>query len=53
MNTYHVGVTMYNSFYIEADTEDEAKQEVCNMEAVDLLCDVLLSITYIDKEKEK
>ena len=42
MNTYRVGVTMYNSFCIEADTEDEARQKVEDMEAVDLLYDCLL-----------
>tara|TARA_R110000782_G_scaffold146386_1_gene239148 strand:+ start:495 stop:662 length:168 start_codon:yes stop_codon:yes gene_type:complete len=52
MNNYYVGVTMYNSFYIEADTEDEARQKVKDMEAVDLLYDVDFNITYTDKEKE-
>ncbi len=52
MNTYHVGVTMYNSFCIEADTEDEARQKVKDMEAVDILYDVDFNITYTDKEKE-
>lgn len=50
-NTYSVGVTMYNSFYVEASSEDEARQIVQDMEATDLLYDVDFNITYIDKEK--
>ena len=36
-NTYSVGVTMYNSFYVEASSEDEARQIIQDMEATDLL----------------
>ena len=50
-NTYSVGVTMHNSFYVEASSEDEARQIVQDMEATDLLYDVDFNITYIDKEK--
>ncbi len=50
-NTYSVGVTMYNSFYVEASSEDEARQIIQDMEATDLLYDVDFNITYIDKEK--
>jgi len=52
VNTYHVGVTMHNSFYIEASTEDEARQKVQDMEATDLLYDVDFNITYIDKGED-
>mgnify|MGYP006156361185 CR=1 FL=1 len=52
VNTYHVGVTMYNSFYIKASTEDEARQKVQDMEATDLLYDVDFNITYIDKGED-
>ncbi len=52
MNTYHVGVTMYNSFCIDADTEDEARQQVRDMEAVDLLYDVDFNINYVVEQEE-
>lgn len=52
VNTYHVGVTMHNSFYVEASSEDEARQIVQDMEATDLLYDVDFNITYIDKGED-
>ena len=48
MDTYHVGITMHNSFYIDASSPEEAQQKVRDMEAVDLLFDVDFNITYTD-----
>ena len=51
MNTYKVGVTIYNSFAIEADTPEEAIQIVRNYSCVDILDDNF-NITDIDLEEE-
>ena len=48
MNTYHVGITMHNFFYIDASSPEEAQQKVRDMESVDLLFDVDFKITYTD-----
>ena len=46
MDTYHVGITMHNSFHIDASSPEEAQQKVRDMESVDLLLDVDFNITY-------
>ncbi len=48
MNTYHVGVTIFNTFCIEADTQEEAEFFVHNMDNNALLNQSDFNITFVD-----
>ena len=50
MNTYKVGVVIYNSFTIEADTPEEASQIVRNYSCVDILDYSDFNVADIDLE---
>ena len=51
MKTYIVGVTIYNAFKIEAETQEDARQQVRDMETLDLMFDADFNITYTDEQE--
>tara|TARA_B100000214_G_scaffold350951_1_gene305005 strand:+ start:210 stop:476 length:267 start_codon:yes stop_codon:yes gene_type:complete len=50
---YQVGVKIYNSFEIEADSEEEAEQKVRELDVYETLDDCDFNITYVDEIKER
>ena len=48
MKKYLVGVTIYNSFEVEADSPEEAKSVVSDMDNDEILQDSDFNITYAD-----
>jgi hypothetical protein len=51
MKNYIVGVTIYNAFHIEAETPEDARQQVRDMDTLDILDDADFNITYTDEQK--
>ena len=49
---YQVGVKIYNSFEVEADSEEEAEEKVRELSIESTLRDSDFNITYVDKIKE-
>lgn len=49
MNKYKVGVKIYNSFEVEADSEDEAEQKVREMDLYDTFEHCDYNICYVDE----
>jgi hypothetical protein len=48
---YQVGITIYNSFEIEADSEEEAEEKVRDFDTFKTLRDAEYDITYVDEIK--
>ena len=51
MKTYQVGVKIYNSFEVEADSEEEAEIKVREMDVYKTLMDCDFNITHVDEVK--
>ena len=49
---YQVGVKIYNSFEIEADSEEEAEQKVRELDVYETLDDCDFNITYVDQIRD-
>ena len=49
MKKYLVGVTIYNSFEVEADSPREARSVVSDMDNDEILQDSDFNITYADE----
>lgn len=50
---YKVEITIYNSFDVEADSEEEAETKVREFSARDILNDCDFNINYVEKEETK
>ena len=48
---YQVGVKIFNSFEVEADSEEEAEQKVRELDVYKTLMDCDFNITYVDEIK--
>ena len=46
---YQVGVKIYNSFEIEADSEEDAEMQVRELDVYKILDDCDFNITYVDE----
>ena len=53
MNKYHVGLTIYNAFEVEANSREEAEEKVRDLSIEDTLDAADYSITYVDELKEE
>lgn len=53
MKKYQVGITIYNSFEVEANSEEEAEEKVREFDTFKTLRDADYNITYVDPIKEK
>ena len=51
MKNYAVGIKIYNTFYIEAESEEEAEQKVRDLDVYQTLDDCDYNITYVDEYK--
>lgn len=51
MKKYQVGVKIYNSFEVEADSEEEAEEKVRELDVYKTLADSDYNITYVDEIK--
>ena len=49
---YQVGVTIYNSFEVEADSEEEAEIQVRTLSIESTLRDSDFNISYVDRVEE-
>lgn len=49
---YQVGVTIYNSFEVEADSEEEAEMQVRTLSIESTLRDSDFNISYVEKLEE-
>jgi hypothetical protein len=49
---YLVGITIYNCFEIEADSEEEAEEQARELDVYQTLDDADYNITYVDEIKE-
>ena len=49
---YQVGVKIFNSFEVEAESEEEAEQKVRELDVYKTLMDCDFNITYVDQIKE-
>jgi len=52
MTKYYVGMTIYNTFEIEADSEEEAEEKVRGLSVYATLDEADYNITYVE-EAEK
>ena len=50
---YQVGVKIFNSFEVEADSEEEAQEKVRELDVYKTLMDCDFNITYVDEIKER
>ena len=50
---YQVGVKIYNSFEVEADSEEDAEMQVREMDLYDTFEDCDYNIVYVDEIKER
>ena len=48
MSKYYVGLTIYNTFEIEAHSEHEAEEKVRDLSLEDTLGDADYNITYVE-----
>jgi len=53
MKKYQVGITIYNSFEVEANSEEEAEELARELDVYQTLDDADYNITYVDEIKEK
>jgi hypothetical protein len=51
MKKYQVGVKIYNSFEVEASSEEEAEEKVRELDVYATLMDCDYNITYVDEIK--
>lgn len=51
MKKYQVGVKIYNSFEVEASSEEEAEEKVRELDVYKTLMDCDYNITYVDEIK--
>ena len=51
MKKYQVGVKIYNSFEVEANSEEEAEEKVRELDVYKTLMDCDYNITYVDEIK--
>ena len=51
MTKYYVGLTIHNTFEVEADSEFEAEQKVRDLSLEDTLDAAEYSITYVEELK--
>jgi hypothetical protein len=49
---YQVGVKIFNSFEVEADSEEEAEQKVRELDVYKTLMDCDFNITYVDQIRD-
>lgn len=49
MKHYQVGITIYNSFEVEASSEEEAEQKVRELGVYETLDDCDYNIGYVDE----
>jgi len=49
---YQVGVKIYNSFEVEADSEEDAEIQVREMDLYDTFADCDYNIVYVDKIRD-
>tara|TARA_B100000073_G_scaffold333916_1_gene325879 strand:- start:332 stop:568 length:237 start_codon:yes stop_codon:yes gene_type:complete len=49
---YQVGIKIYNSFEVEADSEEEAEQKVRELDVYETLDDCDFNITYVDQIRD-
>ena len=49
MPKYYVGLTIYNTFEVEADNEDQAEEKVRDLSLEDTLYDCDYNITYVEE----
>ena len=50
---YQVGVKIFNSFEVEAESEEEAEQKVRELDVYKTLMDCDFNICYVDEIKER
>ena len=50
---YQVGIKIYNSFEIEADSEEDAEEKVRELDVYKTLDDCDYNITYVDEIKKR
>ena len=50
---YQVGVKIYNSFEVEADSEEDAEMQVRELDVYKTLDDCDYNITYVDEIKKR
>ncbi len=53
MNRYQVGITLHNSFEVEADSKEEAEYRVREYADDKLLGDCDFNVTYTDEIKDE
>ena len=51
MKKYQVGIKIYNSFEVEAESEEEAEEKVRELDVYKTLMDCDFNITYVDEIK--
>jgi len=49
MTKYYVGLTIYNTFEVEADSKEEAEQIVRELSVHDTLDEADYNITYVEE----
>ncbi len=49
---YQVGIKIYNSFEVEADSKEEAEQKVRELDVYETLDDCDFNITYVDQIRD-
>ena len=49
---YQVGVKIFNSFEVEADSEEEAEEKVRELDVYKTLMDCDFNITYVDEIRD-
>ena len=52
MTRYYVGLTIYNTFEVEADNEDDAQEKVRSLSIHETLDDADYNITYVEHIEE-
>jgi hypothetical protein len=52
MEKYYVGLTIHNTFEVEASSIEDAEEKVRNLSIEDTLDDADYNITYVDLIKE-
>jgi len=53
MPRYYVGLTIHNTFEVEASSREEAEEKVRDLSIEDTLWDADYSITYVDELREE
>ena len=52
MTKYYVGLTIHNTFEVEAESEEEAEEKVLGLSLEDTLDGAEYNITYVEELKE-